>query len=374
MAGIYIHIPFCKQACNYCDFHFSTKLKNRTAVIDAIVSEIEQRKNYLENQPIETIYFGGGTPSLLSEQEINQLFSALDKQFNILPNAEISLEANPDDLSNEKLKLLKSSPINRLSIGVQSFHEHELKFMNRAHSAEEAIGSIKEAQDHGFENLSIDLIFGNPLSTASSWQGNLDQFFSLNIPHLSAYSLTVEEKTSLAHQIKTGKVPPVEDEKAYSQFETLRKHSLEKGYEQYELSNYCKQEKYSKHNTSYWQQKHYLGLGPGAHSYNGKSRQWNISNNSLYAKAIQNQTSFSEQERLSERDRYNELLITSLRTKWGLSFQYLKNHFSEKTQSHFNQKLKTMEAEWGQNQTEALLVNPDFWFKSDELIRHFWLD
>ncbi len=314
MAGIYIHIPFCKQACSYCDFHFSTKLTNKQKVLGAIEKELELRANYIGEELVETVYLGGGTPSLLNQAELQSLFDKIHARFDVSEKAEITLEANPDDLTLEKLQELKKTPINRLSIGVQSFFEEDLRFMNRAHNSSEALQSIDNAQKLGFENISIDLIFGSQTTTNEMWQKNLDTFFALGINHLSAYSLTIEEKTALAHQVAKGKISTIDDEKNYAQYLMLQEAIEQHGFEQYELSNYCKNKSYSKHNTSYWQSKKYLGVGPSAHSFDGVSRQWNVRNNSLYLKAIENGTSYFEKEELSEIDRYHEYLITSLRT------------------------------------------------------------
>ena len=313
MAGIYIHIPFCKQACSYCDFHFSTQLSNKEKVLKALEEEIQLRSNYLRDEIIETIYLGGGTPSLLNKAELNSIFSTIQENFLLADQPEVTLEANPDDLSIEKLTALRETPINRLSIGVQSFFDEDLRFMNRAHSSSEAITSIKNAQRLGFENISIDLIFGSQTTTNEMWQENLAQFFEFNISHLSAYSLTIEEKTALAHNIEKGVASSLDEDKNYQQYLLLQKAIQQNGFEQYELSNYCKNESYSRHNTSYWQGKKYLGIGPSAHSFDGISRQWNIKNNTLYCKSIQQKLPNFEREVLTEIDRYHEYLITNLR-------------------------------------------------------------
>lgn len=373
MAGIYIHIPFCKQACSYCNFHFSTKLSNKAAMIDAIAKEIEARKLYLNNEPINTIYFGGGTPSLLSEEELTRLFEVLYKTFEISASAEITLEANPDDLTLMKLKSLRSSPINRLSIGVQSFFEEDLRFMNRAHSADEATSSIKNAQDQGFENLNLDLIFGSPTTTDGMWQRNLEQFFELKIPHLSAYSLTIEEKTTLAHQIKTGKSQNIDEAQNYRQYMLLQDAIKANGYEQYELSNYCKNENYSKHNTAYWFGTNYLGIGPAAHSFNVKSRQWNVSNNMQYLKALNANKTHYELEDLSEIDRYHEYLITALRTKWGIDFEEIEK-FSGSLKTHFFKQLKKLNFNGLIHSEHNLKIDSVNLFQSDEVVRKLMLD
>ena len=374
MAGIYIHIPFCKQACSYCDFHFSTKLSNKQNVLAAIEKELEFRANYIRTEVVETIYFGGGTPSLLSQSEIQAILKKVNDVYTVSKSAEITLEANPDDLTMAKLKELKQTSVNRLSVGVQSFFEKDLKFMNRAHNAEEAIQSIRNAKEVGFANISIDLIFGSQTTSNEMWQQNLDTFFDLEVNHLSAYSLTVEEKTALAHQVAKGKVENVDDEKNYHQYLMLQGAIKENSFEQYELSNYCKNEAYSKHNTSYWQNKKYLGVGPSAHSFDGVSRQWNLRNNAQYVKAVNTETSFFEKEDLSEIDRYHEYLITSLRTKWGAELSYIENSFSEYIASHFTNKSQILNTSIIDMSHNSLKIKPDFLFQSDEVVRELMVD
>ena len=286
MAGIYIHIPFCKQAFNYCDFHFSTSMKMKVDLVKAIIQEIELRKDVFANKFISSIYFGGGTPSLLSKEELDMIFEKLYKSFTIDADAEITLEANPDDLTFEKIQQLKDSPVNRLSIGVQSFRDEDLKYMNRVHTAIEALNSIKMAQDAGFQNITIDLIYGTPGMSNEDWKYNLRKSFALNLSHISSYALTVEEKTPLYYQILKKNIAPVDEQQSADQFKILMDEMLRYGYEQYEISNFCKDNSYSKHNSSYWKKDHYLGLGPSAHSYFGNSRLWNVSNNVKYIKAL----------------------------------------------------------------------------------------
>lgn len=373
MAGIYIHIPFCKQACSYCDFHFSTNFSRKQAVIDAILNEIEIRAPYLEGEKIETIYFGGGTPSVLSQQELNAIFEQLYQCFPISKQVEVTLEANPDDLSIPKLKELVSSPVNRLSIGIQSFFEEDLRFMNRAHSAKEALASIQNAQQLGFESLNIDLIFGGQTTSDKMWEKNLTQFVDLKIPHLSAYSLTVEEKTALAHQIEKGKLSPLDDSKNYRHYLRLQEFIQANGYEQYELSNYCTNKAFSKHNTAYWFGKKYLGIGPSAHSFNGTSRQWNVKNNIAYVKAIESGTAFFEEETLSEEDQYHEYLITSLRTKWGINLSEISSRFSNTIQQHFSKQANLLNPDHVSLSHDQLRIKNQFLFQSDEVVRNLML-
>ncbi len=335
MAGIYIHIPFCKQACNYCDFHFSTSLMNKDAFMKALFKEIEIQKNYFPSSTeVSTVYLGGGTPSLLSKFDLLDIINAVKLNFNILPNAEITLEANPDDLTSEKIKELKESPINRLSIGIQSFYDEDLRFMNRAHSATEALNAVKLAQDNGFENITIDLIYGTPTLTHHKWRNNLQIAFALNIKHISAYCLTVEPKTMLAHQIKTGITKNVDEQQSAEQFEILVDAMHANDFVQYEISNFCKDGFYSKHNSNYWLKENYLGLGPSAHSYNGRSRQWNISNNALYIKSLENGELNFEKEELTKEQRYNEYILTSLRTIWGADLTIIEQQFGKEYLNH----------------------------------------
>jgi len=336
MAGIYIHIPFCKQACNYCDFHFSTSMKMKSSFVKALLQEIELRKGDLGKQVLSSIYIGGGTPSLLSSSELKSIFEKLNACFTISSDAEITLEANPDDLTFEKIEDLKQSPINRLSIGVQSFRDEDLRFMNRAHSAEEALKSIKMCQEAGFSKLSIDLIYGTPGMTNDAWRSNLSTCFNLNVPHVSSYALTVEENTALYHQIAKSKTAPVSEKQSAAQFEILMQEMDKQGYEQYEISNFCKPNSYSRHNSSYWKKDHYLGLGPSAHSFIGSKRLWNVSNNVKYIKSLSENILPIQEEELSIQDQYNEYVMTSLRTIWGCSMNYLTENFSDELVRYFN--------------------------------------
>ena len=339
MSGIYIHIPFCKQACHYCNFHFSTSLRFKDEMVNAILKEMELQKNYLPDQNLETIYFGGGTPSLLSEKDLNLIFEKINKHFTVSKNAEITLEANPDDLNLEKLQMLKSTPINRLSIGIQSFSDQDLQFMNRAHNSGEAVACLKNAQTVGFENLTVDLIYGSPTTSDQQWEWNVRKLFEFRIPHLSCYCLTVEPRTALAHFIKKGKVEPVDDEQSARQFEMLMQMMEAEGYEHYEISNFAKPGWHARHNSSYWFGKPYLGVGPSAHSFDGKSRQWNIANNAFYIKSLgENKISF-EKEVLTPTQQYNEYVMTALRTMWGCDLEKIKSWGAD-MESHFLQKVE----------------------------------
>ena len=325
MAGIYIHIPFCKQACHYCDFHFSTSQKYRPEIVQALAKEIELQKDYLNGAPIETIYFGGGTPSLLNGDEINILLNTIARHHQITTNAEITLEANPDDLSHEKVQGLRQTAINRFSIGIQSFFDEDLIWMNRANRSGEAETSVKRVQDAGFENITADLIYGYPLLSNAKWEHNMNTLFNLNVPHLSAYSMTVEPRTALAAFIKKKQTPPVNDQQSADQFVRLMERMQLQGFEHYEISNFSKPGRYSRHNSNYWKGVPYLGIGPSAHAFNGHSRQWNVANNAQYLKGINEKHIPAETEHLTPENRLNEYIMTSVRTMWGLDLDVLEN-------------------------------------------------
>jgi len=326
MSGIYIHIPFCKQACHYCDFHFSTSMKKKDDMVLALAKEINMRKNEAKAEVIETIYFGGGTPSVLSNEEINFLISEVYKNYKVVENPEITLEANPDDLSSERILELAKSPINRLSIGIQSFYEEDLKMMNRAHNSAEAIKCLQEATKY-FDNISLDLIYGIPGLTDEMWKQNIETALSFGIPHISSYALTVEPKTALSKLIQTGKIAEPQDEVASNHFMILVETLQKNGFIHYELSNFGKENYFSKNNSAYWLGKKYIGIGPSAHSYDGEKRGWNIANNSLYLKSIQENILPIETEILTISDLYNEYIMTGLRTIWGVSLERIEKEF-----------------------------------------------
>ncbi len=334
MAGIYLHIPFCKQACHYCNFHFSTSLQYKSDMVVAILKELELQKDYLKGETVETIYFGGGTPSLLSQEELALVFQKINEHYAISNSVEITLEANPDDLTPEKLAVLSTSPVNRLSIGIQSFFEEDLQFMNRAHNAEEAKVCVQNAKNAGFDNLTVDLIYGSPTTSITNWRVNLQTVFDLKIPHISCYCLTVEPKTALDHFVKTGKAQPVDEEQAAQQFEILVEEMEKQGYDHYEISNFALPDCYSKHNSSYWLSKKYLGIGPSAHSFDGVSRQWNIANNAKYMAALAEGNLSFEKEMLTTTQQYDEYIMTSLRTIWGCELERVAG-FDEKFKKYF---------------------------------------
>lgn len=317
MAGIYLHIPFCKKACHYCNFHFSTAVQQMPAMIEAIKTEARLQQSYL-TEKVNTIYFGGGTPSLLPGDAISSLLDCLRKTFDVAADAEITLEANPDDIVAGKPGAWKTAGVNRLSIGIQSFFEQDLRWMNRAHDATQAVNAVQYARDAGFSNITIDLIYGTPGLSDENWAANINTAITLGIPHLSCYALTVEPKTALDKMIRTNKTAAVDAEQQARHFALLTSTLANAGFEQYEISNFAKPGFRSRHNSSYWQGAHYLGLGPAAHSFNGSSRQWNISNNSLYIQSIERGTVPFEKEILTPAQQLNEYIMTSLRTVEGL--------------------------------------------------------
>jgi oxygen-independent coproporphyrinogen-3 oxidase len=337
MSGIYIHIPFCKQACHYCDFHFSTSMKKKEEMVLAIAKEIQMRKSEFENQEVETIYFGGGTPSVLTSEEINFLISEVYKNYSVSENPEITLEANPDDLSSERIIELSKSKINRLSIGIQSFFEDDLQLMNRAHNSAEAKKCLEEATQY-FDNISLDLIYGIPAMSNEKWRQNIETALSFGIPHISSYALTVEPKTALNKLIQTGKIAAPKDEVAQEHFAILVETLENNGFIHYELSNFGKENYFSKNNSAYWLGKKYIGIGPSAHSYDGISRSWNVSNNSLYIKSIQENKLPNETEILSIADRYNEYIMTGLRTIWGVSLDRIETEFGREYLRYLNKQ------------------------------------
>jgi len=337
MSGIYIHIPFCKQACHYCDFHFSTSLKKKEEMIQALAKEIALRKEEFKNEIVETIYFGGGTPSILLISEIKLLIDEVYKNYKVVENPEITLEANPDDVSEERIIKWKNNGINRLSIGIQSFFEDDLKLMNRVHNAEEAKMCLEIATKY-FENISIDLIYGMPNMSNEKWLQNIEIALSYNIPHISSYALTVEPKTALHKFIQKGIIPQLDDDIAQEHFDILVNKLEENDFIHYELSNFGKENYFSKNNSSYWLGEKYIGIGPSAHSFDGKKRGWNVSNNTLYIKSIFENKLPMETEILTKTDRYNEYIMTGLRTIWGVSLDKITTEFGEKYLDYLQQQ------------------------------------
>lgn len=324
MAGIYIHIPFCKQACYYCDFHFSTNMESRIDLVNALVTEAQLQRDYLQGENISTIYLGGGTPSLLTKEELMFVLKSIRDIFSVDEDCEITIEANPDDLSFQKLLMLGELGINRLSIGIQSFDDEVLKYLNRSHNSAAAIQCVKDARSAGFKNISIDLMYAIPTQSDEAWKSNLIKAIDAEPEHISAYALTIEKQTVFGRWADKGMLKPLSEESAAVQMETLISMLDASGFIHYEISNFCKPGFISKHNSSYWKQEKYLGLGPSAHSFNGVSRQYNINNNHLYLRAIHEGKIPFESELLSNTDKVNEYLMTGLRTSWGVSLSKLK--------------------------------------------------
>lgn len=347
MPGIYIHIPFCKQACHYCNFHFSTSLRLKDELVAALVKEIDLTALYDAGsyEPVETIYFGGGTPSLLDLEDLKKIQEALNKKFVIAPDAEITLEANPDDIHDSKLKAWKHIGINRLSVGIQSFAEEELQWMNRAHTAAESLACIEAIKNAGYDNFSIDLIYGSPLLDDEGWKKNVDTVLSKNIPHVSCYALTVEPKTALSKMIALHRKANTDPDKQAAQFLALMQWMQQAGYEHYEISNYALPGMRSRHNSSYWQGKKYYGFGPSAHSYDGEKRRWNVANNAAYTRSLQQHIIPFEEEVLTPTQQLNEYIMTSLRTIEGLDLEKVSVDFGEQ----YHMKLKEAGIKWKQD-------------------------
>ncbi|MCO6464623.1 MAG: radical SAM family heme chaperone HemW [Saprospiraceae bacterium] len=375
MSGIYLHIPFCKQACHYCNFHFSTSLKLKDEMVDALCTEIKMRGNYLSTDQLKSIYFGGGTPSILEEKDLSKIINQLAAQYSWSDDAEITLEANPDDLNFEKIRLLKSMGINRLSIGIQSFHDADLNWMNRAHNAQQAENCIKVAQDAGFDNITIDLIYGSPATTDEIWNSNIEKALSFQIPHISSYCLTVEEKTALHYKIKTGKMQSPIPEQGNQQYEILMLKLSEAGFDHYEISNFGKPGYYAIHNTSYWQGVPYLGIGPSAHSYDGVSRSWNIAHNKKYIDSIMVGDLPAQAEILDDTTRYNEYIMTGLRTMWGVDLKQLNALGPQYGEYFLNQSKRIHSKGWLQQHGEVFTLTHEGKFFADRAAMElFWGD
>jgi oxygen-independent coproporphyrinogen-3 oxidase len=327
LAGIYIHIPFCKQACNYCNFYFNTSLRYKDELTDALKKELILRKPFLENETIETIYFGGGSPSLLEADEIQKMIDVIHQHYSTNNLKEITIEANPDDLTEKKINEFRKTDINRFSIGVQSFYDEDLLWMNRAHDAQQADRAIKAVQDNGFENITIDLMYGIPTLTDEKWKANLSKAIALQVPHISAYSLTIEEKTPLHKLIKLHKKQNVEESKSAFQMQMLMDILTKNKFEHYEISNFAKAGCYAIHNTNYWKGVPYLGIGPSAHSYKENLRSWNVANTMKYIAAMDNKKPMIENETLTDENIFNEWIMTGLRTQWGCDLNAVKNKF-----------------------------------------------
>lgn len=329
MAGLYIHIPFCTKRCLYCDFFSNTEMKYKEPYLSAVIRELELRKDYLEGEPVETIYFGGGTPSQLQAADFSRIFEAIHRLFDVSPCAEITLEANPDDMTPGYVAGLQTLPFNRVSMGVQSFKEEDLRFLNRRHNREQALLAVDLCKKNGLENISVDLIYGLPGQTLEEWKQNLDTVIRLDIPHISAYHLIYEEGTALYKLKEAGKIIPVDEDLSVALFTSLIDQLTANGYLHYEISNFARPGMLSRHNSSYWIGKKYLGIGPSAHSYNGQNRQWNISSLPGYLQAIDKGVPDIEIENLDINTRYNDFIITGLRTMWGIKFNEIQQQFGK---------------------------------------------
>lgn len=364
---IYLHIPFCKQKCSYCNFHFSTSLRGKEEMLQAIKKELFLRKDELDNKVLKSLYFGGGTPSVLTGDEIKGLIDEVLRYYSFSDDIEITLEANPDDLDGIFVKELSSTAINRLSIGTQSFFDDDLRLMNRAHNASEADASIKRAQDYGFENLSIDLIYGSPTSSLTMWKENLNRSVALQVPHISSYALTVEPKTALENWVRTQKITAPAEEEQNEEFHYMCSFLKENGFEHYEISNFAKPGFHSRHNAAYWKYKPYLGIGPSAHSYNGLNRRsWNVANNVLYIKNLEAGILPAEAEHLQEKDRFNEMLMIGLRTVWGVDLHRLNRNFSPEILQGFDQDVAGKISEGILRiEKDHLLIPEEHWFMAD---------
>ncbi|MEM6803819.1 MAG: radical SAM family heme chaperone HemW [Bacteroidota bacterium] len=376
MGGIYLHIPFCRKACTYCDFHFSTNLSKQKELVVALQEEIRLRKAEIQSLGnLRTLYFGGGTPSILNKEEISSLIQEIRNLLPFSEDIEITLEANPDDLKEAYLHELREIGVNRLSIGTQSFSDEVLKWMNRSHDAAQSIDAIKAARLAGFDNFSCDLIFGNPFTDEKIWEADVQHLLALKPPHISAYSLTVEEKTLLFHQLNKEQIDLPTEEVYQKQY--LKAHDLftQAGYEHYELSNYALPGYRSKHNSAYWDGLAYVGIGPSAHSYDGNRRSWNVANNSKYLKLLAGgKPATEEEEILTEKDRYHEYLMTQLRKEDGIDIRYIQKHWINNWKNRFRPQIQEMqEADWIEIKHDRLAIRPQSWLLSNQIIREFFL-
>ncbi|MGK0369525.1 MAG: oxygen-independent coproporphyrinogen-3 oxidase [Bacteroidia bacterium] len=366
MAGIYIHIPFCKKACFYCDFHFSVSFQQKDEVVASLIKELKERKNFIGQEEVKTIYFGGGTPSVLSAGNISEILKEVYAQYTVNDNAEITFECNPDDLSKEYLKGLKECGVNRLSIGIQSLNDESLTWMNRSHNVTQALQAIDSAAALGFRDMTIDLIYGIPMLTEDEWRQTLKRALAMPINHLSAYSLTLEENTPYNKLVQQKKYKKPNDDDASRHFEILLEEIKLAGWEHYEVSNFCKAGNYSKHNTAYWQNVKYLGIGPSAHSFDGKSRHWNVRSNKEYIQKIQAGESVSESEELSTKDIVNEALLTGLRTKWGVNLAEVKEQYEyDIAATNQNQIMEWQQKDWLEMKDGVLRLRADGFLFAD---------
>jgi oxygen-independent coproporphyrinogen-3 oxidase len=366
LAGIYIHIPFCKKACFYCDFHFSVSFQQKDEVVASLIKELKERKNFIGQEEVKTIYFGGGTPSVLNAGNISEILKEAYAQYTVNDNAEITFECNPDDLSKEYLVGLKESGVNRLSIGIQSLNDESLTWMNRSHNVTQALQAIDSAAALGFRDMSIDLIYGIPMLTEDEWRQTLKRALAMPINHLSAYSLTLEENTPYNKLVQQKKYKKPNDDEASRHFEILLEEIKLAGWEHYEVSNFCKAGNYSKHNTAYWQNVKYLGIGPSAHSFDGKSRHWNVRSNKEYIQKIQAGESVSESEELSTKDIVNEALLTGLRTKWGVNLaEVMEQYEYDIAATNQTQIMEWQQKDWLEMKDGVLRLRADGFLFAD---------
>lgn len=370
MAGIYLHIPFCKRRCIYCDFFSSTEEGLKEKYVDALCKELELRKGYLKDEPVRTIYMGGGTPSQLSLDELQRLFSHIYKMYQVDADAEITLEANPDDLTEEYVAgLSRSLPINRISMGIQTFDDERLRFLQRRHTARQAIEAIERCRKYGFTNLSIDLIYGLPGQDVEAWKCELEQAVALEVPHLSAYHLTFEEGTRLWLLKEQGIISEVDEETSVQMYALLVESLKKAGYQHYEISNFCHPGMESRHNSSYWKGISYIGCGAAAHSYDGNSRQWNIASITNYIKGIEDGRPIVEREELDLYTRYNDYMVTSLRTRWGASLDVIREHFGGSLLQHcLNEARRHLNSNLLRLEGDVLCLTEEGVFLSDGII------
>lgn len=376
MSGIYFHIPFCKQLCHYCAFHKSISLQAKDDMLECLKLELKLRKGYLGDTSLNTIYFGGGTPSVYQPKEIESLIDEVAKFFTIDSDAEITLEANPDDFTESYLKELSKTRVNRLSVGIQSFHDEDLILMNRRHTGKEAFDAIRRAQDFGFDNISVDQIYGVPGLSMEKWKENLDLVFDLNVQHISSYHLMYDPNTVFTKKLEKGQLVEMDEEESLEQFNYLIDEARKHGFIHYEISNFSKEGFISKHNSSYWKQKKYLGIGPSAHSYNLEEREWNIAHNYKYIKAIKEGESFSEKEELSEFDRFNDFVLTSLRTYWGMDLDLVRKHFGDELYQHCVVKAKKyLLSDHVRKEDNCIILNDKGVFVSNDIMSDFfWVE
>lgn len=373
MEGIYLHIPFCRQACRYCDFFFSVSLRHQDEFVKRLVEEINLRSREHSGNAVRTLYLGGGTPSMLSRENLEKIMEALHLSFSFRSDAEVTIECNPDDLDSGFLEFLKGMGFNRLSVGIQSFHEKDLQLLRRSHDAVQAGRCVREAASAGFDNITIDLIYGIPHQTGKEWEENILKATSLPIVHLSAYHLTFEPGTVFDHWRKKERLVPVHEQQSIQLYQVLREQLISKEFDHYEISNFALDKRKSQHNLIYWTGATYLGFGPSAHSFDGVSRHWNIASLKGYMEGIARNTEIRESEILSNEEKYHDYLITSLRTRWGADPDQIRSHFGEAIRSHFDRKAKPFLEDgtmWIREGKAA--IHPDHWMITDHILRELF--